>query len=227
VVADTVDTGSGMPGMSHVLDPATEAVAAAGDAAAAGKAAVAEEEGEAEGADAAVAAAGASAATAAAIQQESSAGVGDEIGDVDGIDDGVGDGADGAGSAPTFADLQQAFPDSVGVVVLWSVALQVHGPEAQAAEVQVAPVLQLWGDADTLQALRSSIAAADMIYLQHTLKVRNIGLSNRDTAGRFHTACVGRRCGQLKSSTHGANLTLTVCLHGVLPRQPTTRQADA
>jgi hypothetical protein len=138
----------------------------------AGDAAAAEAADEAE---TTAAAASAAAAPAAAVQQESSAGDGDagEGVDGDGVDAGVedGDGADAAGSAPTFADLQQAFPDSVGVVVLWSVALQVHGPDAQPSGVEVAPVLQLWGDTDTLQALRSSIAAADMVYLQHTLKV--------------------------------------------------------
>jgi hypothetical protein len=60
----------------------------------------------------------------------------------------------------------------VGVKLLWSVALQVHGPSAQPSDVEVAPVLQLWGDTDTLQALRSSIEAADKIYCQHTLQVR-------------------------------------------------------
>jgi hypothetical protein len=81
------------------------------------------------------------------------------------------DAAAAAGPGLSFADLQQAFPDSVGVELLWSVALQVHGPDAQPSEVEVAPVLQLWGDTDTLQALRSSIAAADKTYCQHTLQV--------------------------------------------------------
>jgi hypothetical protein len=79
-----------------------------------------------------------------------------------------------ADPATSFADLQRAFPGTVGVKLLWSVALQVHGPNARPSEVQVALVLQLWGDTDTLQALRSSIAAADKTYCQHTLQVRTL-----------------------------------------------------
>jgi hypothetical protein len=92
----------------------------------------------------------------------------------------AGAGADPAAVADlvtSFADLQQAFPGSVGVELLWSVALQVHGTNAQPAEVEVAPVLQLWGDTDTLQALRSSIAAADRTYCQHTLQVGSIAVA--------------------------------------------------
>jgi hypothetical protein len=84
----------------------------------------------------------------------------------------------------SFADLQQAFPGSEGVELLWSVALQVHGPNVQPAGVQVAPVLQLWGDADTLEALRSSIAAADKTYCQHTLQV-GVNSTAKGAMGHF------------------------------------------
>jgi hypothetical protein len=116
----------------------------------------------------------AAAVAAASGQQESGAGVGAAAAAAAAAAAGAG-ASTGAGPCVSFADLQQASPGNEGIELSWWVALQLHGPEAQPAQVDVAPVLQLchndWGDPDTLRALQSTITAADATHCRRTLQV--------------------------------------------------------
>lgn len=60
----------------------------------------------------------------------------------------------------TFAQLRLACPGNTALEMLWSVAQEVQGPTADPAALQVAPLLLLWADVDTLQDCRDSFATA-------------------------------------------------------------------
>jgi hypothetical protein len=69
----------------------------------------------------------------------------------------------------TFSELQQQLPHSKGLNLLWGIAQQVHGSNADPAAVEVGPILLLWLHPATLQDCRDSLRTDSPAQIGETL----------------------------------------------------------